>query len=103
MDRQRILVFGSEGQLGRALLRQFSSYEVTGVSRQVADVTNVSQVKSVLDSATPEIIINAAAYTKVEDAEMGAGSDAFAINALGPYLLATEASRRGIPLVHISH
>lgn len=100
---KKILVVGSNGQLGRALRAEYGD----GPHIEYAD-------RSTLDISSPELatarrwrdigtIINAAAYTKVDLAETPEGRrDAWAANAVGVAALARLASEHGITLVHVS-
>ena len=67
----RILVLGSEGQLGRCLRDQINEeeYNIKFISRQNLDITNSKDTKTFLVNYQPDLIINAAAYTAVDDAE----------------------------------
>jgi dTDP-4-dehydrorhamnose reductase len=84
-----ILVFGRDGQIGRALQVFLQSVRVPVVflGRSDCDLSNEKALIKVLDNHQPKFIINAAAYTSVEGAE--SESDlAFAINAKAPHVMA---------------
>jgi dTDP-4-dehydrorhamnose reductase len=69
-DRQTVLVTGANGQVGRNICSVFGgSSNVTGLSSLELDVSDASAVHKVFDKVRPDIVINAAAYTKVDDAE----------------------------------
>ena len=102
-----ILVFGKDGQLGKAFQGQLkgASYQagnnILFVGRSECDLSNRSQIHSLLQAIAPQIIINAAAYTAVDKAE--SESDlAFAINANAPGLMAQYAAEHGATLLHFS-
>ena len=98
----RILITGRSGQLGAALLRRLSpSNEVYATSRENLDLTRGSAIRDLVREFRPSIIINAAAYTKVDAAESDE-AHAFAINAAAPGIMAEEAARCGALLVHYS-
>jgi dTDP-4-dehydrorhamnose reductase len=98
----RILIFGAAGQLGVELQRGFAaSGRVTAVDRTSGDLENPEQVRTLIRSVQPEIILNAAAYTAVDRAE-SEPERANAINAGGPRLLAEEALKLDALLVHYS-
>lgn len=99
----RILLTGGAGQLGRELLDASTAagHEVRSTTRAECDITSPTQVQAVLDDATPEVLINCAAWTKVDAAE-SEGDAAFLINAIGPRILAMACAARDILLVHIS-
>lgn len=67
----KILVLGSKGQLGNCLNDQLinSSHEVIFSSREQIDITNFENTKKKILEISPELIINAAAYTLVDKAE----------------------------------
>jgi len=95
----RLMVFGSDGQVGRALLQAGGA--VRGCARGEADITVADQVARALDRHEPTLVVNAAAYTAVDQAEREP-ERAFAVNATGPALLAEACRRRGLPLIHLS-
>lgn len=101
-----ILVFGSRGQLGRALQDVIGeSPEHIFLSRDsrdyCGDITNTAGITETLMDLRPEIIINAAAYTAVDRAEDEADL-AFAVNAKAPGAIAQIAAKTGALLVHYS-
>ena len=65
----KILITGVNGQVGHALMRELTEHELIGLTRQDCDLTNLDQIKQVIDHHQPELIINPAAYTKVDQAE----------------------------------
>ncbi len=90
LNRHRpILVFGCEGQVGRALQVCLKDAKMPAVflSRKNCDLLNLPSIVEVLNLYRPQVIINAAAYTAVDKAE--AERDlAFTINAKAPELMA---------------
>ena len=99
----KVLVTGAGGQVGQSLLAEgeSSDHQVIGFTRANLDITCAASIASAFDSAHPDIVINAAAYTAVDAAESDSEA-AFAANATAPGLLAEACARMGIPLVHIS-
>jgi dTDP-4-dehydrorhamnose reductase len=99
----RILLTGGAGQLGRELLDTAAAqgHEVRSTTRAECDITSAAQVRAVLDDAAPDVLINCAAWTRVDAAE-AEGESAFLINAIGPRVLAGACARRDILLAHIS-
>lgn len=99
----RVLIVGAGGQLGRTLLAGAFPRGVTvvGVGRDTLDITRADQVSQVLSGSCCSLVINAAAYTAVDRAEVEA-EQAFAVNRDGPTLLAATCARLGVPLVHLS-
>ena len=70
-DRKTVLVTGANGQVGRNICRVFdSSYDVIGLSSRELDIGEVSAIQKTFDRVRPDIVINAAAYTKVDDADI---------------------------------
>jgi dTDP-4-dehydrorhamnose reductase len=100
----RIAVAGAQGQLGRCLAeaaRRRPGVHFIGLSRSELDLLRPDGMMSVLVSARPDIVINAAAYTRVDQAE--AEPDiAFAINRDGAAALAVATASLKIPIVQIS-
>lgn len=98
-----ILVTGGAGQLGQAL-RMASwpdSVRLITPGRDTLDITDPDSIASALEEGRFAAIINCAAFTSVDRAESETQAT-FAVNALGPALLAAAARDRDIPLVHIS-
>jgi dTDP-4-dehydrorhamnose 3,5-epimerase len=97
---RRPLVLGAEGQVGRALLAAFP--EARAVGRRELDLTDVAAVEA-WPWRDHDVVLNAAAYTAVDDAETPEGRrTAWATNAEGPALLARMALRHELTLVHLS-
>jgi dTDP-4-dehydrorhamnose reductase len=99
----KVLVVGSRGQLGRALLAKGVAQggDWIGLSRLEMDISDAQQVNAVVRDHRPALIINAAAYTQVDQAESHP-SQAFAVNRDGPSHLADICRAMGIPLIHVS-
>lgn len=96
------LVLGAGGQLGRALMASApKDMSVTGATREECDISNPDAVRQCLTQCDPAWVINAAAYTAVDDAE-DFPNTAFAINADGPRYLAQACATSGIRLLHVS-
>lgn len=102
-----ILVFGKDGQLGKAFIEFFrknaifQSHVVRLVGRSECDLSRADQITDLLNNFQPDLIINAAAYTAVDKAETEANL-AFAINADAPELMAKYAVSHGASLLHFS-
>lgn len=98
----RVLVTGSDGQVGRALLETFAgSAEVIACNRNSLDLSNPEQIREKVREVAPDIIVNAGAYTAVDRAESERDL-AFAINGRAPGVLAEEAQRASALLIHYS-
>jgi dTDP-4-dehydrorhamnose reductase len=95
----RYLVTGAGGMLGTDLRAALDGRDATFATRADLDVTDAAAVDSAV--AGHDVVINAAAYTKVDDAESHEG-EAHAINAVGAGLVAAAAARSGARVVQIS-
>ena len=103
---KHVVVFGRDGQVGRALQVCLKDLKVPAVflGRSDCDLSNESSIRGVLNRYQPQVIINAAAYTAVDKAESADQRElAFAINAVAPKIMAEYAAAmaNGI-LVHYS-
>ncbi|QXI38748.1 dTDP-4-dehydrorhamnose reductase [Pseudomonas xantholysinigenes] len=98
----KILVCGRNGQVAQALHDALDGLvEVVALGREQLDQSRPEQMREPLRQLQPDLIINAAAHTAVDQAESEAAL-AFAINAEAPRVLAEEAARLGVPLIHYS-
>lgn len=99
----KILVTGSNGQLGSELqvLAKESAHEFTFLDRKAMDLTQPDQIIKVLEKETPDIIINAAAYTAVDAAESDKQT-AQTVNVDAVKHMASYANDKEILLIHIS-
>jgi dTDP-4-dehydrorhamnose reductase len=98
----KILTFGQTGQLARALKRtQPNTVELIQLSHQQVDITQPQRIDEALAYYRPNIIINCAAYTNVEKAEINPES-AIKTNALAVEYIAKAASAYGIKLIQLS-
>lgn len=95
-----IAVIGAGGQLGTELLSCLSG-EVIPLGHAEIELTDPSGVEAALAAASPRIVINAAAYNFVDQAEDEPDA-AFAVNALGPRNLARYCGPRDVALLHVS-
>lgn len=94
------LITGAHGQLGSDL-RKMITGSCTAAGRTQLDITSAEQVDAFLQEHRPTVVINAAAYNKVDQAE-DEPDVAYAVNALGPRNLAVACQRLGATLVHVS-
>jgi dTDP-4-dehydrorhamnose reductase len=101
VSADRILLFGSRGQLGHAILRAGLTETIIPLSRADVDLENAAALRAVCRRYHPSVIINCAAYTAVDRAEDDR-ERCFAVNAHAPAIFAEEAERIGALLVHYS-
>ena len=97
------LITGAAGQLGLAIQRDLSSRRIPFIaaSSKQLDVTNQCSVEETLSEIIPTVVINCAAWTDVNGAEVNQEL-AHQINALGPKYLAVASKRISAKLVQIS-
>jgi dTDP-4-dehydrorhamnose reductase len=98
-----LLVFGAGGQLGREIgsLAGQQCLPAVLLSRQQVDIADGRAVAAAIDAVRAQVVINAAAYTKVDQAE-DEPRQAFRDNCEGPGVLADTCARRNLPLIHVS-
>lgn len=98
----KILVFGKTGQVGWELRRALLPFaNVTFLGKDECSLDEPANLLSVLESISPQVIINAAAYTAVDDAEEFADL-ALKINAEAPATMASWAKRNDAIFLHYS-
>lgn len=98
----KILLLGAHGQLGQSLAPLLASFgELQALTRAELDLQDLAALRRVLQAERPQLVINAAAYTAVEQAEREP-ERAFALNAEAPAVLAEEAAALGAWLLHYS-
>ncbi|WP_455913294.1 dTDP-4-dehydrorhamnose reductase [Pseudomonas syringae] len=98
----RILISGQQGQVSQALQQRLQNMgELIVLGRDQLDLSQPESIRPVVRDIKPDLIINAAAHTAVDQAESEPDL-AFAINATSPGVFAEEAAALGIPLIHYS-
>jgi dTDP-4-dehydrorhamnose reductase len=98
----RLLLTGKNGQLGFELQRSLAPLgRITAVDSADCDLSKPDDIRRLIRTASPDIIINPAAYTAVDQAE-SQPDIALAVNAQAPAVLGHEAAKLGIPVVHFS-
>lgn len=99
----RIVVTGKKGQLAQALLERGPAHGATilPLGRPEVDLGKPAAWRELLAAARPDVIVSAAAYTAVDQAESEPAL-AHAVNGDGPRRLAIEAAALGVPLIQIS-
>jgi dTDP-4-dehydrorhamnose reductase len=101
-----ILIFGKDGQLGKAFKTIFAQkieeqHQIQYVGRAECDLANAESIAVLLNQVKPDLIINAAAYTAVDKAETEIDL-AFSINARAPEIMAQYAFVHNATLLHYS-
>jgi dTDP-4-dehydrorhamnose reductase len=94
---QPILIFGRDGQVGKALQQSLGDFQVPVIylGRKDCDLSDESSLNGILNRYQPQLIINAAAYTAVDQAESERDL-AIAINAKAPQIMANY-------IAHVAH
>ena len=94
-------VVGATGMLGQAVVKALQGKSFNATDRDIADLSSLSSLRRCGEEFTPDVILNCAAYTAVDDAEDNE-EEAQAINGEGVRNLATVAQALGCKLLHIS-
>ena len=106
---KKILVTGCNGQLGRAIRKEYEKEDVTFINTDVAeaegiralDITVIDSVLTLTREVKPDVIINCAAHTNVDACETQ-WDLAYKINAIGPRNLSIAAAELGAKMIHVS-
>ncbi len=98
----KILILGHRGMLGSDLmLRMMAAHDVTGKDVGDFDITVEDDCGCVIAECSPDVVINAAAYTNVDGCETDR-ERCFAVNAVGVKNIALACRGKGIRIVHFS-
>jgi dTDP-4-dehydrorhamnose reductase len=97
----KVIVTGAGGQLGRVLPAALGGHDVTAFERSHLDITDLGAVREALRALRPDLIVNAAAYNAVDQAETDRDA-AFRGNVLGPRNLAVATAESGAVILHVS-
>jgi dTDP-4-dehydrorhamnose reductase len=100
----KLLIFGAGGQLGRELCRAAwpADDRLAAVDRDAGDIASYTSVAVAMARERPDLVINAAAYTAVDRAEIKDPDIAWAANCTGPANLAAACREAAAPLIHVS-
>jgi dTDP-4-dehydrorhamnose reductase len=97
----KVLITGANGQLGTDLCEVLRDFELIPLTHKDIEISDMSSMKQAFSKYKPDIIINTAAYVRVDDCE-DEKDKAFSVNALGARNVAVVAQELGAKLVHIS-
>lgn len=99
----KILVAGQSGQVARSLVLRAREQDIDLVSlgRPDLDICDPSSIDRAFEATKPGVLINAAAYTAVDQAETDAAA-AHGVNATAAKHLASASAERSIPIIHLS-
>ena len=100
----RLVVTGRDGQVAASLLEAGQAHtgmEVVAIGRPELDLARPETVIAAIAAGKPDIVVSAAAYTAVDQAE-DEPDPAFAVNAAGAGKVAEAAARLGVPVIHLS-
>lgn len=97
----RVMILGCRGQLGTDLVRAFTEWDVHPLTHADLDVCDPDQVAQAVEDVKPDVVINTAAFHKVEDCEDNPAR-AFEVNARAVHGLAQVCHARRAALVHLS-
>jgi dTDP-4-dehydrorhamnose reductase len=100
-DGRPILILGANGQIGHAVAGALSIDSVIRVHRSDLGLENHDAIRRFIRDRNPRVVVNAAAYTAVDEAESDRGR-CFAINAAAPQVLAEEVKACDALLIHYS-
>jgi dTDP-4-dehydrorhamnose reductase len=97
----KVAVTGANGQLGTDLCQALHNFDVIPFTHADIEIADIVSVKEAMLKHKPAVIINTAAYVRVDDCETEQDK-AFSVNALGARNVAVVAQELGAKLVHIS-
>ena len=98
----KILLTGKNGQVGFELQRALAPLgEVVAVDMDACDLSQPDSIRALVRSLNPQIIVNPAAYTAVDKAEIDTDT-AYAVNGIAPGIFGEEAAKIGALVVHYS-
>lgn len=97
----RVMVIGARGQLGTDLVKAFGDCEVNPFTSDDMDIVDEAKVQQQVAFAAPDLVINAAAFTRVDECERE-HETAFRTNAVGTLNVARACRKWDVPFMHIS-
>ncbi|MBM3118913.1 MAG: dTDP-4-dehydrorhamnose reductase [Chloroflexi bacterium] len=97
----KVAVIGASGQLGSDLCKQLDAADLVSLTHSNIEITSLDSVRDSFQKYRPDIIINTAAFHRVDDCEADPDKT-FRVNALGARNVAVVAQKLGAKLVHLS-
>jgi dTDP-4-dehydrorhamnose reductase len=97
----KVLLTGAGGQLGRSLQGELGGHALVALDHARLDITDLAAVRAAVRATRPDLVINAAAYNRVDDAEQDLDG-AYRGNAVGPRNLALASAETGAIVLHVS-
>ena len=97
----KVLVTGANGQLGTDLCKTLTGFDVIALTHKDIEITDMDSVRDALNKYRPDVVINTAAYNRVDDCETEPDK-VFSVNSLGARNMAVMAQEIGAKLLHIS-
>ena len=97
----KVLITGSDGMLGSDLKEEFKDFELFAFNKNKLDITKKEDVSAKIDEIKPEIVINCAAYTDVDNSEVNK-EIALNVNANAVKYIAESCKKNDAKLVHFS-
>lgn len=97
----KILVTGREGQVARSLAERGGRHKIVFAARPEFDLADPDSIARAIDTSRPDLIISAAAYTAVDQAE-DEPELAMAINGAAPGHIGRAAAKIGASVLHLS-
>jgi dTDP-4-dehydrorhamnose reductase len=103
MTKKKVLITGGKGMLAYDFIRtQSEKFDIISVDRDECDITSFESVMQCISLNEPDILLNCAAYTAVDDAEDIGMKTCFDVNSLGVKNLAKATSVFGVDFITIS-
>lgn len=103
MNKKKILITGANGMLAHDfILTQKERFTIIALGKKECNISDFTSCLNALVNSEPDIVLNLAAYTNVDDAEDIGSKQNMDINAIGVYNLAKATSALGIPMITIS-
>src|SRR5690606_9406167 len=97
----KILISGNTGQVARELQMALGKHELLSLDREAFDLSRPETLRETILRERPALVINAAAYTAVDQAEQEREL-AFTVNAEAPGVMAADIFELDIPMIHCS-